>query len=115
MGESTGPPVLKAHNVWFVFGAVDFELPVCAGFWWNMDQLSASDGSAEASEAPAVDFIAVYTIAVKKAEAKNSTTKTEQVIAFFFILFYPWAYLVSIFKERKISGATTRYRLPLNY
>jgi hypothetical protein len=85
MGESTGPPVLNFHKVWFVFGAVDFELPVCAMSWWNMGQ-----SSTETSEARA-DSVAVDKIVLEKAETRNSTTRTELMVAFLFILFSPLA------------------------
>jgi len=53
-----------------------------------MGQPSASDGPAKTLEAP-VDSIAVDKMVLEKAESTNSTEKTKQVSAFFFILFYP--------------------------
>jgi len=107
--------VLNFHKVWFVFGAVDFELPVFAMLWWNMGQSSVSDGSAETSEAP-IDSMAVDKMILKKAETRNSTVKTKQVIAFFFISFYPLEILAEAALGRgKTSGETkaTRHSLSI--
>jgi hypothetical protein len=32
--------VLYLHAVWFVTGAVEFELPVCIRSWWNIGHSS---------------------------------------------------------------------------
>lgn len=36
------PPLGELHRVWFVFGAVDVEYPLCCGSWRNIGQLSVS-------------------------------------------------------------------------
>lgn len=80
--------MLNFHKVWFVFGAVDCELPVFAVLWWNMGQSSVSDGLAETSEAQ-IDLMVVDKVTLKKTEARTSTVKIKQPIAFLFISFYP--------------------------
>ena len=108
---------MNFHKVWFVFGAVDFELPVFAVLWWNMGQSSVSDGFAETSEAP-IDSMVVDKVRLKKAETRISTVKITQVIVFFFISFYP----LDILAEAALGGgkasgeatATTRHSLSIN-
>jgi len=81
-----------------------------------MGQSSVSDGSAETSEAP-VDSMAVDKIILKKAETRNSTVKTKQVIAFFFISFYPLEILIeAALGGGKTSGETAarRHSLSIN-
>ena len=60
--------------------------------------------------------MAVDKVMLKKAETRNSTVKTKQVIAFFFISFYPLGILVeAALGGGKTSGeAATRHSLSTN-
>jgi hypothetical protein len=75
--------VLNLHSVWFVLGAVELELPVCARSWWNMGHMSAIDGVLENSETR------FKLVVPKKINIKNNTTKAKQAIAFLLIFLYP--------------------------
>jgi hypothetical protein len=78
VGESTAPPVLYLHRVWFVFGAVELELPECVRSWWNIGHVSAVGCALENPESP-------EEILIGKTETKNSTIKAKHTIAFLFI------------------------------
>ena len=84
--------MLNFHNVWFVFGAADLELPVFAALWWNMGQSSVSCVLVGSSEAP-MGSVAVDKVMLKKAEARIRIVKVRQPIVFLFISFYPLPFL----------------------
>jgi hypothetical protein len=73
--------VLYIHAVWFVLGAVEFELPVCAKSWWNIDQSSPAECSSEV----AVDSASPERGIPEKTAIKN--TNVIPRITFLFVLF----------------------------
>jgi hypothetical protein len=70
--------VLNFHRVWFVFGAVEFELPVCAKSWRHIGHESAIDCASEK-------------LSREKAVIKNSVINAKQAIVLPFISFFSFS------------------------
>ena len=71
--------MLNFHKVWFVFGAVEFEVPVCVRSWRHMGHESSEDCALEKPKPP-LELVAPAKIVTVQTETKNSTTKAKHAV-----------------------------------
>jgi hypothetical protein len=83
-GESTWPPVLNFHRVWFVFGAVELELPECSRSWWNMGHVSTAGWALE-KPMPPLELAIPEEALNGETKTRNSRIEAKHMIAFLFI------------------------------